>query len=112
MKSSKKRFAWDKVLGIVGLILVVLVAGYFGWWRPHQIKEEKKQFEKAQASIEQLYSQIEAKVGKPDQVKRENKCSYTSVEFGRGSRSCDVIIFGLYENRSTAQANELLKNII
>ena len=71
----------------------------------------KKNFEKAEASLNELYGKIVAAVGKPDQEKKLNRCSYTSQVFSKGARSCDVIIYGLYEARDADTSTQLMKNI-
>jgi len=95
------------LLMTVGIVVFV----YFVLYRPYATHQEKKDFEKAEAALNELYDKIVAKIGKPDQEKKVNKCSYASREFGRGPRSCSVNIYVLYENRGLEAANTMTKNV-
>lgn len=108
--AKNKKFLSEKIMAIVAMVIVILLAGFFGWYRPHQIKQEKQGFLDAQANIEQLYTQIEAKIGKPTQIKRVDYCHYQSQEFGRGDRSCSVGIYAFYKNVDTDRANSLMQS--
>lgn len=111
-KTKKPESKLHKILRISGLSILTLIAigitSYITVIRPLQIRQEKKNFTAAQASIDQLFSQIEAKIGKPDQIKKEGYCRYISQEFGRGPRSCSVNIRAQYESRDMNQANSLM----
>ncbi|OGL29681.1 hypothetical protein A3D14_03615 [Candidatus Saccharibacteria bacterium RIFCSPHIGHO2_02_FULL_47_12] len=110
-KIKLKRMA--KNLPIYFLMTVgIMVFVYFVLYRPYAIHQEKKDFEKAEATLNELYDKIVAKIGKPDQEKKVNKCSYSSSfsEFEtRGDRSCDVAIYALYENKNAEQSNTIMK---
>src|SRR3990167_8992620 len=110
-KSKLHRIVKNISFSIIGLVVLGGLA-YVVVIRPIQIKNDKNNFLKAQSSIEDLYSKIVAKIGKPDKVKRESYCSYTSVEFGRGARSCDTSTYAIYKNQSINQANDLLAKLV
>ena len=93
------------------VLVIVGFVGYFGIYKTIAVKQEKDRFLKAQASLEDLYSQIEAKIGKPDQVKREQSCSYSSVEFGKGSLRCGSAIYLIYTNRDYQTSNTLMSEV-
>ncbi len=99
-------------LGVPILVGAVLIGGaaYLLLVRPLQIANEKKQFEKARLSIEELYTKLEAKIGTPDQIKRESYCSYTSAKFSKGRRACSVKINGAYLNVDLLRANTIMSD--
>lgn len=92
--------------------LIVIGAGVllnFALVRPTQLYLEKARFEKAAKQLEGIYGQIEAKIGKPDQITRDKSCGYASREFGRGPRSCSVNVEVIYNNRSIDEINAILE---
>ena len=107
-----KKFTRDKLLGLFGLVVVTMLAAYVGIYRPLTIREDKERFVEAQASLEELYTQIEGKIGKPDQVKREQSCTYASRKLEKGPLGCGVGIYLLYENKNSQVANELMQKSI
>lgn len=92
----------------VGAVLFV----YFVLYRPYTIHLEKKSYEKAESSLNELYEKIVQKIGLPDQKKNSKSCKYTTEEFGRGFRSCSVSIYALYENKTAQEANDLMGDIM
>ncbi|HLB66551.1 MAG TPA: hypothetical protein VJJ78_03080 [Candidatus Saccharimonadales bacterium] len=106
-KSKLHRIVKNISFSIIGLVVLGGLA-YVVVIRPIQIKNDKNNFLKAQSSIEDLYSKIVAKIGKPDQVKKEQSCAYANRAYGKGPRSCAVGIFFLYEKRDLRHVNLLL----
>jgi hypothetical protein len=109
-KTKLKR--WAKNSPIYLLMLIGLVAFiYFVLYRPLAIHQEKKNFEKAEASLNELYEKIVQKIGLPDQKKNNKSCGYSSVVFGRGDLGCAVSISALYENINSDSATLKMKQI-
>jgi hypothetical protein len=105
--STKTRFHVTKKNWVMVVVLVIGIglAGYVAVYPLAMEKIEKDNFKKARAGLEDLYGQIEAKIGKPDQIKRDQSCAYASREFVRGPRSCGSSIVFLYENKSFEEVN-------
>src|SRR3989344_6777709 len=96
------------------VLVIVGFVGYFGIYKTIAVKQEKDRFLKAQASLEDLSKQIEAKIGKPDQIKRDRSCGYSSpfsMFDKRGYRSCFVGVYILYENKGLEDANSKMSQI-
>ncbi len=90
-KSINASYMNTKTMVLVGLVLVLLIA--FGTYLYHQHnngKASKEDFEKAQASIDQLYNNIMAKLGPPANYKKTQSCSRPSQKFSQGPLSCSV----------------------
>lgn len=105
-KRNGNRLSFPLFLFFVALVGVV---GYFGIYRTVAIKVEKDRFLKAQESLEDLSEQIQAKIGKADQLEKDNSCRYQSLKFSRGARSCSIRLDMQYEKRAMDQANTLMK---
>lgn len=100
----------NKVLRIVFIVIAAGLFLYLLVYRPVAIYLEKRNYTRAQSSLEDLLVKIEGKVGKPDQIKREQSCHYASQKFARGSRSCSVTIFALYENKNSQESTIIMNN--
>lgn len=110
--TSQKLFSMFKKTGLIVLGLIALsLFTYILVIRPLQIRHQKQNFDKAEASLDQLYNQIVAKVGKPDQYKKDKVCSYISQEFGKGPRNCHVSIYLLFENKDSAASTSLMNRV-
>jgi len=107
-----KRFTRDKTIGLVGLIIVIGIGVYVGVYRPYSVGQDKERFLQAQASLEELYSQIEAKIGKPDEIKRDQSCDRANLKSSQGPLLCDVGISMWYKNRDVHQSNSLMRSSI
>jgi hypothetical protein len=105
----------QKMLRYVLYGLLILVASalllYFFVIRTLQIRHQKQNFAKAEASLDALEKQIEEKVGKPDQIKKDKSCSYISQEFGTGPRNCNINISFLFSNNDALASTEKMKKI-
>jgi hypothetical protein len=101
-----------KSLPIYCLILVGLTAfSYFIVYQPYAVRQDKKRFEKAEASLDELYAKIVATVGKPDQEKKDKSCVYSSPfnEFQtKGDLSCAVDLYFLFSPKSLASSNYVM----
>jgi hypothetical protein len=107
-KTKLKR--WAKNSPIYLLMLVGLVAFiYFVLYRPLSIHQEKKNFEKAEASLNELYEKIVQKIGLPDQKKNNKSCGYASRAYGRGDRSCSIGIMILFKNKGSTESTQLMQ---
>jgi hypothetical protein len=95
-------------------IVLVLIAGLWGY---HAVAkwQNKRQFEHARASIDQLYSDIVANVGKPDNHKRTDICSRPNMKFEQGPLSCDVdlsFIYGVENEPEALDKMHKIQNVI
>lgn len=72
---------------VIGLIVVI---GSSLFSNKIAINQEKKQFESAEASLDQLQTEIIAKLGEPVSANSTNVCGYASTVDGRGDRGCGV----------------------
>lgn len=99
-------FRSHRRLWVVGLITIAAVVYY-----PTSIYLDKQKFVKAEAEIDKLSQQIQSKIGKADQVVKDNSCGYASKKFGRGQRGCSVRIDHVYYNKSTPEATDLMNSL-
>lgn len=79
--------------------------------RTIQIHTQKQNFAKAEASLDALAKQIEAKVGKPDDIKKEKSCGYASRVYEKGPRGCSISIFLFFSGKDSTQATGLTSQI-
>lgn len=97
-----------KALLITGIALFAL---YFFAYQPLQIRKEKQNFAKAETSLDNLAKQIEDKVGKPDQIKKDKSCGYASRVSQRGPRGCSLSIYFIFENKNNITATEFMSSV-
>lgn len=101
-----KKYA-NKIFLVLVLVVGLSAASYILLYRPYSIRKDKERFTKAEASLDEVYNQIVAKAGKPDQVKKDKSCAYANRVYGKGPRSCSVGIYLLYENRNNLVASSI-----
>jgi len=105
-----KKYANKIFLGFVFVVGLTAVS-YIFVYRPYSIRQDKERFTKAEASLDEVYNQIVAKVGKPDEVKKDNNCAYANRVYGKGPRSCSVGIYLLYENKNSSSASSTMADV-
>lgn len=111
-KKYQKKKSYPEFVAILCLAALGLsIAGYFIIYRPYAIYRERKQFKQAEAYVSQLADQIQAKVGKADQVKKENYCQRAHLKNDQGPLSCVTAAYLLYDNRDLTAANTLMSDI-
>lgn len=76
------------VLGSIGL--------YFAY-RQYAIVQDRKQFERAEVVVDQLYAGIVQVLGEPITNTKDKSCSYASAKFARGTRGCGINIASTYK---------------
>ena len=74
-----------------------------------QIATERQNFMQAQMDLSNLYNYIITDAGKPTQHKSVQFCSYTSVDFGQGTRSCSLNEYAFYDIGSPGEASSLAR---
>lgn len=75
------------VLGSIGL--------YFAY-RQYAIVQDRKQFERAEVVVDQLYAGIVQALGEPITNTKDKSCSYASAKFARGTRGCGISVKSTY----------------
>ncbi len=94
---------WIAVIG-AGLFVVVV--------RPLQIRNQKAQFDKAEASLDALVLEIEAKIGKADEVKKEKSCGRANLKNAEGPLICSVSVDLLFASTDVNSANGSLQKLL
>lgn len=102
----KPKSKWSRLV----LAILIISAGYL-IYNQYSIYSEKKNFERARADINEVYAEVVAKLGEPDNSDRRSTCSRTSVVFGQGDLSCDVRTDFLYGVVNLDEANRKFKEI-
>jgi hypothetical protein len=92
------------------ILLVVFIVGCVGYYLD-RIDQEKRDFAKAETSIDSVAQAIQAKIGKADEIKKQKSCARTSQEYGEGQLSCDVSLYLLYHNKNAEQSSSMMKDI-
>jgi hypothetical protein len=76
---------------ILVLVLVILLAqGIWTIVHNRQAAHQKQQFLVLADQLDKINDQIVAQLGNQASTKSDKYCEYTSVEFGRGERTCTV----------------------
>ena len=105
-----KKYA-NKVFLVLVFVVGLTAVSYVFVYRPFAIRQDKERFTKAEASLDEVYNQIVAKVGKPDEVKKDKSCHYANRAYGKGPRSCSVGIYLLYENKNSSSASSITEKL-
>jgi hypothetical protein len=108
-RKTKKKLSWLKNPKnrpqVVLIVLVILGGGYFAY-QSYAKWQDKHKFEQAQASINELYSEIVTKVGQPGISRSKYSCRYASLKYSRGPLSCGFESqFAYRVDRGGVQAN-------
>lgn len=93
------------------LVALIFLGGGFFAYQSYAKWQDKNKFKQAQASINELYSEIVAKVGQPDNYQKTNSCSRPNLKFEQGPLSCDVDIDFIFGVKNESEALNLFKNI-
>lgn len=112
----RRFFGWlvrHKVTAVFTVLILALGLYLLGSWvvLRAQIRAERERFVTARSSLATLLSGLELKVARADTSQIIDSCSYTSVEFGVGNRSCDIDIFAAYKTIDDADAKNLSQEI-
>lgn len=91
------------VLGVVGYGLVV---------RPLQIRSQKQNFDKAEVSLDALAIQIQDKIGKADETKKEKSCDRAHLKSESGPLGCGITVALLYKNSDAVGSNKLMEDVL
>ena len=94
------------VVGILGVVFYGLVV------RPLQIHNQKQNFDKAEASLDALATQIQDKIGKADETKKEKSCDRANLLSEKGPLSCDIAIYMLFTDKNALKATDLMHNVV
>ncbi|PJE65372.1 hypothetical protein COU91_02030 [Candidatus Saccharibacteria bacterium CG10_big_fil_rev_8_21_14_0_10_47_8] len=113
-RKTKKKLSWlknPKNRSQVFLAVLVLLGGSFFAYQNYAKWQDKHKFEQAQTSINELYSEIVAKVGQPDNYKKTNSCSRPNLKFEQGPLSCNVGVDILYGVDNIQAATNIFSTI-
>lgn len=94
------------ILVFFGLVVIAAIA-----FRIYKIQTEKRNFAKAEQSIDALAQQIEQTIGKPDETKKEKSCVHASRAYEKGPLGCAVAINLLFEKTDFVKANLITHTI-
>lgn len=101
------RYVIYSLLGLVvaGTLSYVLVI------RPLQVRNQKANFDKAEASLDTLAKQIETLIGKPDEIKKEKSCDRANLLSEKGPLVCTVSEYILYRNRNSEESTQFMEKL-
>lgn len=105
-----KKYA-NKIFLVLIFVVGLSAASYILVYKPYSIRKDKEKFTKAEASLDEVYNQIVAKVGKPDEVKKDKNCAYANRVYGKGPRSCSVGIYLLYKNKNSSISSSIMTDV-
>jgi hypothetical protein len=77
----------------------------------YQVRQEKRDFAKAEQTIDSLSQQIEQTIGKPDEAKKNKSCSRPNLKYETGPLSCSVTFNLWYKNQGFENSNNLMEKI-
>ncbi|MBA3758271.1 hypothetical protein H0X10_01395 [Candidatus Saccharibacteria bacterium] len=100
---------WLK-LALKGVLLLIFVSvlAWFFVINPYLIRQEKKRFDQAAISLEQLAQEIQTKIGPANEVIQDNSCGRANLKSEKGPLSCSVSSSLTYAINNTEDANILL----
>ncbi len=94
----------QRILRYLLILLAVLVVAAIAY-RIYQIQMEKRDFAKAEQSIDSLAQQIEQRIGKPTETRKEKTCDRANMKNAKGPLGCDISLDLLYKKLDVNQAN-------
>lgn len=106
---TKKRLKW-RWLAYAVLLILVLIAG-FKIYSHFSIAANKRAFQNARQTIDNVYYDAIKQVGMPDDAKISSSCSRSHEEFGSGILSCDLNVNFIYGVNDQNQASLIFKKV-
>lgn len=103
LKKLTKYFA----LGVFGLIAAFFV-GYYAVYLPIAQSREKKQFAEAKSELSEIKSQLVTAIGEPAQDIYRESCDRQNVKNNKGSLSCSVSYFIIYNGKDSSSADKVV----
>lgn len=109
-------FAWfgqHKVLAVFAALIVAGTLYAFGLWVVFrvQVHFEGRRFISTESEFGNLSNSIQEQFGPSASRSLEGSCSYTSVEVGMPSRSCDLDLYFIYRASNKLEAEQLSLNM-
>ncbi len=105
------KFTRKLVIKLILLSPVIAVLVYAALIRPVQVRLEQKEFQAAEAYLEEKKNEIEQLVGPANKVEKTNSCGYSSAKFSKGRLGCSTYFLLSYHISSLDEANRYL-NIV
>jgi hypothetical protein len=100
----------QRVLRYVLISVLVIVLGVFAY-QLYKVRQEKRDFAKAEQTIDSLAQQIEQTIGRPDQTKKNKSCGYANRKFEKGPLGCSVGVQLVYGVDNVISANQMRGDI-
>ena len=92
-------------VGVLGVIVFFFVI------RPLQIRSQKQSFDKAEASLDTLATQIQEKIGEADEVKKEESCGRANLKSEEGPLICSTRAYLLYRNTDSLVSSRFMTTL-
>lgn len=104
---SKFRFAIYSLLGagVLGCVVLFFVV------RPLQIHNQQRSFDKAEANLDTLATQVQEKIGKANEIKKTKSCDRANLLNAKGPLGCDISVGLLYLDSNSTQSSEKMISI-
>lgn len=97
--------------GLVGAgVLGVVTYGFI--IRPLQVRQQKQNFDKAEASLDTLAAQIQQTIGKADETKKEKTCGRANLKSEEGPLICSVSATLLYKQKDSVASSALMMTLV
>lgn len=103
-KSSKK---WLLYL----IAAVILIVAGFVLYHKHATAANKKNFQDARATIDNIYYDAIKQIGPADNAQISSSCSRSHVEFSKGELSCDINTNFIYGVSDESESNDLMHKV-
>lgn len=112
VKQKSSPLTWIKNNKLLVFILVLVLATVTIFiYRAYEKQQNKLAFTEARQAIDSIYTEVVAKVGRPDDFRHTSSCSRNFQEWGGGELSCDTGVDLLYSIDNREQATDLYKKI-
>jgi hypothetical protein len=98
------------LLMALGISIFLVAMAYIWVWRPLQIRNELRDYDRAREVQADFRQKVEERIGPADEVTTEESCTPPRSKGAKGVLSCQSSIRLRYNNTDLERANEILSD--
>jgi hypothetical protein len=111
-----KHLRYSRYAGLILLVVLLIFIGFKTYTHRQDVNKtaaiQKTEFNKVDAQMRSVMTQIEATAGQPYELHYGHGCGYTAAKFERGQLNCSIYYVATYGVSSVASGNSLAQTVL